>query len=268
VWDALEKVAFLSKREKLIRDRARLTPAVSCAKHGSHTLPLPPQDELTEYQAKGLLGRFIPVPKGALASSKDEALQIGSEIGYPVVMKLMAPGLLHKSEAGAVKLHIDSPEKLEREYDDLMEKARIVAKQVEGVLVEKEVNKGTEVVVGFLRDPDLGPLVMFGSGGILVELLRDVSYRSLPAPADDLKSMVHETLCYKLLDGFRNHSPADVKSLIELMMEAAAVFLDNPWMKELEFNPVVVLPDSQGVRVLDVVLSASKEIAGESRKEM
>jgi len=173
------------------------------------------------------------------------------------VLKLMAPGLLHKTEAGAVKLHVDSAEKLAREYDDLVEEASTAIRQIEGVLVEKEVDKGTEVVVGFLRDQDLGPLVMFGSGGVLVELLRDVSYRSLPAGADDLNSMVRDTLCYKLLQGFRNHPPADVKSLIELMTETAVVFLANPWMKELEFNPVVVLPAGQGVRVLDVMLSVS-----------
>ncbi|MGH7843654.1 MAG: acetate--CoA ligase family protein, partial [Candidatus Binatia bacterium] len=263
VWDALQKVALLNQREKLMLDRRSQTAAGPCIRHGSHTLPLPPQDELIEYQAKSLLAPFIPVPQGALVSNKEEALRIASEIGYPVVMKLMAPGLLHKTEAGAVKLHLGSPEKLAREYDDLMERARAATQQIEGVLVEKEVNKGIEVVVGFLRNPDLGPLVMFGSGGILVELLRDVSYRSLPASADDLKSMVRDTLCYKLLQGFRNHPPADVNSLIELMGETAAVFLSNPWMKELEFNPVAVLPSGQGVRVLDVMLSASNEIAGE-----
>jgi len=257
VWDALEKVAFLNQREKLMRDRPRLTTANPCARHGSHTLPLPPEDELTEYQAKSLLAPFIPIPKGALVSNKDEALRAASRIGYPVVMKLMAPGLLHKTEAGAVKLHLDSPEKLAREYDDLMEKGGAATQRIEGVLVEEEVNKGTEVVVGFLRNPDLGPLVMFGSGGVLVELLRDVSYRSLPASADDLKSMVRDTLCYKLLQGFRNHPPADVKSLVELLSEAAAVFLSNPWMRELEFNPVIVLSKEQGVRVLDVALTAS-----------
>lgn len=133
------------------------------------------------------------------------------------------------------------------------------------MLVEKEVQKGTEVVLGFVRDPDLGPLVMFGSGGILVELLRDVSYRSLPASDADFRNMLRETLCYKLLQGFRNDPPADMESLIELMTEATAVFLSNPWMKELEFNPVVVLPVGQGVRVLDVMLSASKGAAGELR---
>jgi acyl-CoA synthetase (NDP forming) len=100
---------------------------------------------------------------------------------------------------------------------------------------------------------------MFGSGGILVELLRDVSYRSLPGTADDFRNMVQDTLCHKLLQGFRNQAPADMEALLDLMREAAAVFLANPWMKELEFNPVVVLPEEQGVRVLDVALTASEE---------
>jgi acetyltransferase len=258
VWDALQKVAFLNRREKLMCDGRPRDAAKPCTRHGSHGLPQPPQDVLTEYQAKSLLAPFIPVPKGALVSNKEEAMRIAAEIGYPVVLKLMAPGLLHKTEAGAVKLHLDAPEKLAREYDDLMEKARAATGPVEGVLVEQEVEQGTEVVVGFLRDPDLGPLVMFGSGGILVELLRDVGYRSLPLTAGDLKNMVRDRLCYKLLQGFRNHPAADVKGLIEVMTEAATVFLSNPWIKELEFNPVAVLPQGAGARVLDVVLTASK----------
>ena len=258
VWDALEKVAFLHKREQLARGAGRSIPAASCRTHDAHTLSPAAHDGLTEYEAKRLLAPYIPLPDGGLARTKEESLQIATKIGYPVVLKLMAPGLLHKTEAGAVRLHIDSPDAVARHYTELMEKAPTVARHVDGVLVEKEVGKGTEVILGFLRNPELGPLVMFGSGGILVELLRDVSYRSLPATADDFRSMLQETLCYKLLQGFRNQPPADMEGLLDLMREAAAVFLANPWMKELEFNPVAVLPKEQGVRVLDVALTVSK----------
>jgi acetate---CoA ligase (ADP-forming) len=256
VWDALEKVSFLHKREKLLRDAGRPVHAASCRKHDTHTLA--PAGMFTEYQAKRLLASYIPMPDGALAGTMDQALQIAAKIGYPVVLKLMAPGLLHKTEAGAVRLHIDSPDALAHHYTELMERAPVAAEHVEGVLVEQEVNKGIEVILGFLRNPELGPLIMFGSGGILVELLRDVSYRSLPGTAEDFTSMVQETLCYKLLQGFRNQPPADMDGLVDLMIEAAAVFLANPWMKELEFNPVVVLPKERGVRVLDVAMTASK----------
>jgi acetyltransferase len=259
VWDALEKVAFLHKREKLARGAGRPIDAASCRRHDAHTLSSAAAGEFTEYQAKRLLAPYVPVPDGGLARTKEEALQIAAKIGYPVVLKLMAPGLLHKTEAGAVKLHIDSPDTLERRYSELMEKALAVASHVDGVLVEMEIIKGIETILGFLRNPELGPLVMFGSGGILVELLRDVSYRSLPGTADDFRSMVQDTLCHKLLQGFRNQAPADMEALLDLMREAAAVFLANPWMKELEFNPVVVLPEEQGVRVLDVALTASEE---------
>jgi acetyltransferase len=259
VWDALEKVAFLHKREKLARGAGRPIDPASCRRHDAHTLSPAAAGEFTEYQAKRLLAPYVPVPDGGLARTKEEALQIAAKIGYPVVLKLMAPGLLHKTEAGAVKLHIDSPDTLERRYSELMEKALAVASHVDGVLVEMEIIKGIETILGFLRNPELGPLVMFGSGGILVELLRDVSYRSLPGTADDFRSMVQDTLCHKLLQGFRNQAPADMEALLDLMREAAAVFLANPWMKELEFNPVVVLPEEQGVRVLDVALTASEE---------
>ena len=258
VWDALEKVSFLNLRDKLLRDKQGLNP-VSCNRHKSHILLRPAETELTEYRAKQLLAPFVSLPRGALAHSREEALKVAAEVGYPVVLKLMAPGLLHKTEAGTVRLHIDTPEKLAREFDGLMDKAPAVSQRVEGVLVEQQVTSGTEVVLGLIRNPDLGPLVMFGSGGILVELLRDVSYRSLPASDEDLTRMVSETLCYKLLQGFRNQAPADLEGLLDLMREAGAIFLANPWMKELEFNPVSVLPKDQGgVHVLDVALTVSK----------
>lgn len=258
VWDALEKVSFLNLRDKLLRDKQGLNP-VSCNRHKSHILLRPAETELTEYRAKQLLAPFVSLPRGALAHSREEALKVAAEVGYPVVLKLMAPGLLHKTEAGTVRLHIDTPEKLAREFDGLMDKAPAVSQRVEGVLVEQQVTSGTEVVLGLIRNPDLGPLVMFGSGGILVELLRDVSYRSLPASDEDFTRMVSETLCYKLLQGFRNQAPADLEGLLDLMREAGAIFLANPWMKELEFNPVSVLPKDQGgVHVLDVALTVSK----------
>ena len=210
---------------------------------------------MTEHQAKRLLAPYLQMPRGKLASSIGEAVGIADEFGYPVVLKLVAPGLLHKTESGAVKLHIDSPDSLAKSFAELMERAPAVAGQLHGVLVEEQVERGTEVILGFLRKAELGPLVMFGSGGILVELIRDVSYRSLPAGREDLAGMVRETLSYKLLQGFRNQPAGDVEGLLDLMTEASALFLANPWMKELEFNPIVVLPAGRGVRALDVVLT-------------
>jgi acyl-CoA synthetase (NDP forming) len=260
IWDAVERVSFLNRREKLLRNKQTLIPAASCNRHNSHILPRPAETELTEYRAKQLLAPFIPLPRGALAGTLEEALSIASEVGYPVVLKLMASGLVHKTEVGAVKLRIGSPESLTRAYHELTSKKLTTARRVEGVLVEQEVPSGTEVVLGLIRKPDLGPLVTFGSGGILVELLRDVSYRSLPASDEDLSSMVRETLCYKLLQGFRNQAAADLDSLFDLIRESGAIFLANPWMKELEFNPVSILPKNQGgVRILDVALSVPQD---------
>ncbi|MBI2986597.1 MAG: acetate--CoA ligase family protein [Deltaproteobacteria bacterium] len=255
VWDALQKVAFVVKRQGLNHKTEWLAPSVRCGKHDHHALPAPAGGVLTEHQAKRLLAPYLQMPRGKLASSIGEAVGIADEFGYPVVLKLVAPGLLHKTESGAVKLHIDSPDSLAKSFAELMERAPAVAGQLHGVLVEEQVERGTEVILGFLRKPELGPLVMFGSGGILVELIRDVSYRSLPAGREDLAGMVRETLSYKLLRGFRNQPAGDVEGLLDLMTEASALFLANPWMKELEFNPIVVLPAGRGVRALDVVLT-------------
>lgn len=256
VWDVLQKVAFLDRRQGLTRATGGLGQSIPCSKHDDHTLPAPVGGALTEYQAKKLLATYLQTPRGRLTSSLEEGLQAAEELGYPVVLKLVAQGLLHKTEAGAIKLHITSPDSFASNFKELTEKASTMINQLHGVLVEEEVEGGTEVILGFLRNAELGPLIMFGSGGVLVELIRDVSYRSLPAGREVLESMVRETLSYKLLRGYRNQPRGDIESLLDLMAEASAIFLANPWMQEMEFNPVAVLPAGRGVRLLDAVLTA------------
>jgi acetyltransferase len=254
--DLVQKVAFLRAQENMER---RLTAAglpLQCHRHEDHHLPPPRSSALTEFEIKQLLAPYLPVPRGELAKSADQASGIAERLGYPVVMKLVAHGLLHKTEAGAVVLNLDSPRRVAEAYATLMERGANVAGNVDGVLVEQQAESGTEVVVGFLRDQDLGPLVMVGSGGIIVELMRDVEYRALPATRQDIEDMLQRTMAAKLLRGFRNRPPGDVDGLMDLITEASALFLENGWMKELEFNPVMVRPAGRGVCALDVVVTA------------
>ena len=125
--------------------------------------------------------------------------------------------------------------------------------------MEQMVPQGVEVIVGFLRSAELGPIVMFGSGGVLVELVRDTTYRSLPLTRAEAERMVQECLCYKLMKGFRNQAEKDLGALIEAILSASRVFMATPWIREMEFNPIAVLDRGEGVRVLDALIVAQHE---------
>ncbi len=244
---------------KVLQDYSKLGKAHSSkiAADGSnqqdYVLSASPLPELSEHEAKKLLCRYIPVPHGQIVHSKEEAAKIASGLGYPVVMKLVAPGLRHKTEAGAVKLNVGTAEEVRKVFDDLATHAGSVSGN-RGILIEEMVRGGVEVILGFLRSKELGPVVMFGSGGILVELLHDTNYRSLPLTRAEVEPMIQECSCFKLLKGFRNQTDKDVDSLVEGILQASRVFLANPWIKEMEFNPVAVLDQGQGIKILDVLV--------------
>lgn len=215
--------------------------------------------ELTEHEVKRLLSRRLSVPRGELARSRHQAVEISNLLGYPVVVKLAAPGLRHKTESGAVKLNLRGAEEVARAFDDLMAKAQSRDGKA-AVLVEEMVPAGVEVIVGFLRSAELGPIVMFGSGGELVELVRDSTYRSIPLARAEAERMVEESLCYKLMKGFRGQAQKDIDALVDAILEASKIFLATPWISEMEFNPIAVLDRGQGVKVLDALMVFEKEV--------
>ncbi len=214
--------------------------------------------ETTEFRIKKLLSPYVPVPRGDLARSADEAVAIAQRLGYPVAMKLVAPGLRHKTESGAVKLNVG----------DANEVAGIFARFKDGhasfgngggVLVEEMVGGGVEVIVGFLRSKELGPIVMFGSGGVLVELVRDTTYRSIPLSRAEAEAMIQESLSFKLMKGFRGQPVKDLNALADGIVQASRIFLANPWIKEMEFNPVAVLDEGRGIKILDALIVGESE---------
>jgi acetate---CoA ligase (ADP-forming) len=254
--DAEELLAMF----KPVSDRASLAKAVSQASPESwqekHYVLAPlVNEEATEFRIKELLARYVPVPRGGLAHTPDEAVTIAERVGYPVAMKLVAPGLRHKTEAGAVKLNIRDPDEVARIFAQLKD-GHAPSENGGEVLVEEMASGGVEVIIGFLRSKELGPVVMFGSGGILVELVGDTSYRSIPLSHQEAEQMVQECLCFKLMKGFRGGEAKDVNALVEGILHAAKIFLANPWIKEMEFNPVTVLDDGHGIKILDALIVA------------
>jgi acyl-CoA synthetase (NDP forming) len=220
-----------------------------------YLLRRPSSPELTEHEVKGLLSRYISIPRGELAHTKKQAVEIADRLGYPVAMKLVAPGLRHKTEAGAVKLNVSTSNRIAEVYEDLLADPGSDRK-TSAVLVEEMVRGGVEVIVGFLRTKELGPVVMFGSGGVLVELVRDTTYRSIPIEQKETERMIEECLCYRLMKGFRNQPDKDIDSLVDAIVKASRVFKENPWILEMEFNPVAVLDRGHGIRVLDALVVA------------
>jgi acetyltransferase len=257
--DAEELLAMF----KPVSDRARLPKMASQASPESwqeknYVLAPLSDEEATEFHIKKLLAPYVSVPRGDLACSADEAAAIAERVGYPVAMKLAAPGLRHKTEAGAVKLNVGSATEVARIFAQLKE-SPAASGNGGGVLVEEMASGGVEVIVGFIRSKELGPIVMFGSGGVLVELVRDTRYRSIPLSRDEAEAMIQESLSFKLLKGFRGQAAKDVEALAAGIVQASRIFLANGWIKEMEFNPVAVLGEGRGIKILDALVVAEQE---------
>lgn len=204
-------------------------------KSGGHTL--------TEPEAKGLLRSYsIPVPRSCVVKDAIGAVEAAEAIGYPVVLKIVSPDILHKTEAGGVAMGIrDGKELKERLARMILELAdeRPTA-NIEGFLVEETAPKGVEVIAGVVRDEQFGPLVMFGTGGVAVELMRDVSFRLAPMTRDEALGMICEVKGFPLLTGFRGDTPKDLDALAETIIRLSEIALEIGEIKEIEINPLIV----------------------------
>lgn len=207
-----------------------------------------------EYETRIMLEAYgIRNVPGDLAMDVDEALMIADKSGYPVVMKIVSEDILHKSDSGGIALNILNPEQLRVEYDAML--ARIAqiepSARIRGVMVEQMAPKGLEVIVGMRRDPTFGPLMMFGLGGTMVELLKDISFKVAPLTSEDIDEMIENTLAGKLLKGYRSSAKADIKAVKETIARLSQLSLDNPAISEIEINPLIVYPEGQGAISLD-----------------
>lgn len=207
-----------------------------------------------EYESRLLLNAYdIPNILGGLAKTADQALQIAEEIEYPVVLKIVAEGLIHKSDAGGIILNLRNSDELRVAFDELIERINTKEPSAEiiGAMVEKMAKKGVEVIVGMRRDATFGPLMMFGMGGTMVELIKDIQFRVAPLSKGDIQSMVSETVAGKLLNGYRGAPIADFDSLYSVIAQLSHLAAEHPEIQEIEINPLIVYPKGEGVVAID-----------------
>ncbi len=199
---------------------------------------------LTEKEAKDFLQHYgIPVVKTLVAVTADEAAALAAQVGYPVVLKILSPQIIHKTEAGGVVLDIGSEPELRKAFDQIMQRAKEYNPKAEihGVTVQSMVkSQGYEVILGAKTDPLFGPVILFGMGGVGVELLRDVSFGLPPLNQTLARRMIEETKVYQLLKGYRNMPAANLRLLEEVMVRFSQMLVDFPQLKEVDINPFIV----------------------------
>ena len=217
---------------------------------------------LLEPESKEIVGSYgMPVTKFKVAKSLEQAIKFAAEIGYPVVMKIVSPDILHKSDAGAVKVNLKSADEVRSAFDEIaknVKKFKSDAKVI-GYLVEQLAPQGSEVIVGMAKDPQFGPALMFGLGGIFVEVLKDVSFRIAPLTEYDAREMIQEIKGYPVLTGIRGQKPADINSLVDIILKVSKLVTEHAEIEQLDLNPIFVY--QQGARIVDarIILSPNGE---------
>ena len=207
-----------------------------------------------EYETRIMLEAYgIASVPGDLAGGVEEAVEIAEKAGYPVVLKIVSEDILHKSDSGGIALNINNSDALRVEYSNLMER---IAKnepnaRIRGVMVEQMAPKGVEVIVGMRRDTTFGPMMMFGLGGTMVELLKDISFKVAPLTSEDIDEMIEDTLAGKLLKGYRGSPKADIEAVKQVIASLSQLSMDTPVISEIEINPLIVYPEGQGAISLD-----------------
>jgi len=207
---------------------------------------------LLETEAKELLREYgISVPDFKLIKSEDEIVGLAKEINFPIVMKIVSPDIIHKTDAGGVKVGIKDEKEAKAAYQDIIYKVKKYKKEakISGVIAYSMIPQGTEIIIGMMKDPQFGPVIMFGLGGIFVEILKDISFRILPLEERDAEEMISEIKGYQILKGIRGETPKDVKSIRDVLMKISQLVMDNPEIKEIDLNPVFVF--NQGLQVVD-----------------
>jgi acyl-CoA synthetase (NDP forming) len=201
---------------------------------------------LTEIEAKDFLrAAGIPTVDTRLARDKTEAQAIARNLGFPVALKILSPQILHKSDIGGVKLGLQNEDEVAAAFESIMASARQhePSATIDGVAVQPMARPGTEVILGLFKDQQFGPVLMFGLGGIFVEVLKDVAFRIVPLERRDAREMIREIKGYPLLEGYRGQEPADVAYLEELLLKLSHFAEEHPEVREVDLNPVFAYRD-------------------------
>jgi len=201
-------------------------------------------------EARQILSAYgLPIPKSEIAATQEEAMEIARQIGYPVVLKIASPDILHKTDVGGVKVGLRSAEEVGDAFELMVYRAQryVPGAHIWGCLVQEMApSGGQEVLVGMNRDPQFGPLVTFGLGGIYVETLRDVTFRVAPFSVQEAEAMLGEIRAHALLDGVRGQPPLDKAAIVDALLRIGQLVQDFPEIAELDINPLIVYPPRQG----------------------
>ncbi len=213
---------------------------------------------LVEEEGYEVLAAYgFSTPKTVLANSEEECVSAVNSIGYPVVMKIASQDIIHKSDAGGVKVGLTNEEQVRTAFNTILQNAKTYKPDanIKGVLVQEMVGSGKEIILGAKQDPIFGPLVMFGLGGIYVEILRDVVFRLAPIDEHEASQMVHSIKTLKLLKGVRGEKPSDLGAIVDSLQRLSQLVTEFPEIEEFDINPLLVLQEGKGVRTVDVRIS-------------
>jgi acyl-CoA synthetase (NDP forming) len=207
---------------------------------------------LLETEAKTLCMEYdIPVTRFKLAKDEEEAAKYASAIGFPIVLKIVSPDIVHKSDVGGVIVGIKNLRDVRTGYRQIVKnvKKHNPDAKIAGILVQEMAPSGTEVIVGSIKDPQFGPAIMFGLGGVFVEVLKDVTFRIAPITEDEAAEMIREVKAYPLLKGYRNTPPADLKAITKILVNTSRLVTEHPEIRELDLNPIMVY--EKGAKAVD-----------------
>jgi len=213
---------------------------------------------LSEVEAKQILEEAgIKTAAARLAATREEAVQVAQELGFPVVLKVVSPQITHKSDVGGVKLNLGSPEEVGAAFDEIMASAKRAEPKatIEGVSVQRMARPGVEVIIGMTKDSQFGPVLMFGLGGVLVEVLKDVAFRVVPLTPRDARQMVRDIKGFPILEGYRGQEPADLEALERILLQLSAFAEEHPEVEEMDLNPIFAYKDDAVAVDARIVLS-------------
>ena len=207
---------------------------------------------LLETESRELLQQYdISLPDAALAATTQDAVTAANRMGYPLAMKIVSPDIIHKSDAGGIKLGLKGEEEIKTAFEEIVHNVEKITtrERIVGTLISPMAAPGQECIIGMIRDAQFGPVIMFGLGGIFVEVLKDVSFRVAPPADEDIDDMIQEIKGYKILTGIRGEKPKDIKAIKDILAKLSAIVIGNPEIKEVDLNPIIV--HERGASIVD-----------------
>jgi acetyltransferase len=210
--------------------------------------------QVGEAEAKSILKAYgFNVPPGRLVTDVDEAVSFAEKIGYPIAMKIASPDVIHKSDLGGVRLNLTTPSAVRDAFDLMMLRIgkKLPAAHIHGAYIEHMASPGREVILGMTRDPQFGPMLMFGLGGIFVEVMKDVTFHIAPITEEEAMQMLEQTKSFSLLKGVRGQASVDLKAIASSLQRISQLVTDFPQITEMDINPFIVGPPGSESVVAD-----------------